>query len=164
MVSADGTSRGRQGVVVGLRRSLVPPMAVCRHRPIGWWSANVPFWRSFGRQSCSPLPRRRRQGTRLCEVQHVHGLYCFWPRRTLCRGWGGEFRAGIVSLGKFSEGEICATIGNPKADTASRTHCTAKALRFRHPFLKDENFPRNYPPPPSTCARGGPAYIPRTPI
>ena len=46
-------------------------------------------------------------------------------------GGGASLCAGIISPGKISEGENFATLVNPKTYTASRTHCTAKASRFR---------------------------------
>ena len=66
---------------------------------------------------------------------------------------GGGFRAAIISPGKVSVGKIFATLANPKACTASRTHCTAKPLdfargKFRHlRHVANENCPQSYPSP-----------------
>ena len=64
---------------------------------------------------------------------------------------GGGVHAGIISPGKISEGENSATLATLKTYTASHTHCTPKAPRFRQEnfatFFKDEIIPRNYPPP-----------------
>jgi hypothetical protein len=68
-------------------------------------------------------------------------------------GGGGGFRAAIISPGKVSVGKIFATLANPKACTASRTHCTAKPLdfargKFRHlRHVANENCPQSYPSP-----------------
>ena len=65
---------------------------------------------------------------------------------------------GIISPGTISEGGNFTTFANPKAYTASHTHCTAKSPRFRWgkaspPYLKTkilhDTIPaRNHPPPP----------------
>ena len=67
-------------------------------------------------------------------------------------GVGGMSSCGIISPRKTAEGEIFATLANPKAYTASRTHCIAKAPRFRRrkfspPSFEDKIFPRNHPHP-----------------
>ena len=81
-------------------------------------------------------------------------VYC---RSNTSLGVGDNFRAGITSPWKIiSEGENFATLANPKAHTASRTHCTAKAPRFRRgkisprPLktkLSCETIPRSQLPP-----------------
>ena len=55
-----------------------------------------------------------------------------------------------MRVGKFGRGKI-SPHANPKAYTASHTHCTAKARRFRQEkiasFLEDRISPPNNPGP-----------------
>ena len=83
---------------------------------------------------------------------------------------GGSFRAGFISRGKTSEGENFAPFAKPKAPTASRTHCTAKAPGFRqHHLPARRQFAakfiraRSYPPPQPRSATIPPGFGPVDP-
>ena len=68
-----------------------------------------------------PIPLTSR--LRLCHAPEMRLL----PPLGRQGGGGG----GVISLRKISEGENFATLANPTAYTASRTHCTAQAPTFR---------------------------------
>ena len=63
---------------------------------------------------------------------------------------------GRISLGRISEGDNSATVAHPKAPTASRTRCTAKAPGCRQGKFRPLSWKPNLsheviPPPHSLC-------------
>ena len=99
---------------------------------------HTPHKQRLWRMTCGASPVRDTRSTQ----HHVGDAH--HPVEPLQWGWveGGGISAGD----NFGEGDHFAGLASPKAFTASRTHCTAKAPRSH------ENFPRNYhPPPPPPC-------------
>ena len=95
-----------------------------------------------------PLERLPRPDVRVPEGHISNGGWCQRFKRPAVTGGGG----GDNFAGKISEGENYATLANPKAYTASRTRCTAKAPRFRQgkfsPPPRRRNFPTKLSPSP----------------